>query len=102
MVVANLALPGQGQVRVAVLLSQEVVVVGVVAAEGERTGDTHRHVAEHCHDVVDMLAFVTSTVGEVVDAAVECVVEGAADEVCVNDEQPDRLVLNAGGSTLAQ
>lgn len=95
-------LPEQGHVGVHVLLPHEVVVLGVVASEGERRRKSGGDVAEHGHDLVDGDVLVAAEVDEVVDAAVEGVVEGAAEEVGREQPDVDVLVLDGEGSTLAQ
>lgn len=45
---------------------------------------------------------MSSEVGEIVDAAVESVVEQSSDEIGVEKEQPDVVILHKDGDTLAQ
>lgn len=61
--------PGEGQIRVSVDFSQEVVVVGVVPSEGDSRGECHGDVAERSHDLVDGKILVPSEMDKIVDTA---------------------------------
>ncbi len=78
------------------------MVVRVVSKEGERAGQSHGDVAERGHDFVDVDVGVPSEVGEVVDTAVQGVVEQSSKQIGVEEHEPDWQILNEVGVTLAR
>lgn len=98
----QLGFPAKGQVGVAVHFSQEVVVVRVVPSERDGRGEGHRDIAEGSHDFVDSEILVSSEVDEIVDTAMESVVEQSSHKVGVEEQQPYILILNGKRVTLAQ
>lgn len=102
LVVRELGFPGKGQVGVGLQLIQEVVVVGVVAAEGDGAGQSHGDVAEHGHEFIEGHVAASAVVREVVDAAVEGVVEESSDEVGVEQDEPYIKILHFLMVTLDQ
>lgn len=100
MVVGEFALPGEGQVGVLLQLVQEVVVVGVVPSEGDGTRDAHRDVADHSNYLVQVHVAASAEVSEVVDTAVQSVVEETSHEVGIEQNEPDAHVLSTKVVTL--
>ena len=78
------------------------MVVRVVSKEGEGAGQSHGDVAERGHDFVDVDVGVPSEVGEVVDTAVQGVVEQSSEQIGVEEHEPDWQILNEVGVTLAR
>lgn len=72
--IRQLGFPQQRQVRIALHLAQEVVVIRMVATEGKCRWECHWNVAQNSHDFVDSHVLVASKVDKVVNAAVQSVV----------------------------
>ena len=74
----------------------------MVSEEGECTRYTHGDVAEYSHHLVDVDIGVSSKVGEVMNTAVESMVEQPSNEVGVQKQEPGGQILDDGWVTFAR
>jgi len=77
----ELGLPRQRQIRVSFAFIQEVMVVWVIPSKRNGTGDPHGDITHDSQNFVDSHVGVSAPMREIMDAAVECMIKEASDQI---------------------